>query len=383
MIIMNNEKYIIGVISKDYANLINSVEVSLKSIYNFVHIDNSLSIDNVAKINLIIIDGEDGDKLFEKLKVEGSISSDLPCILVSGNKAIDPKDLIIKFNHNGLVSVLRNYYGDYLGLADKIRRSLNPNMPIKNNKFLFVIPIYNEESRIQNVFDFLDILLKIIKKQNLDAKIKFVNDGSSDNSHELIDKIIHKIQMTMGSVHVDQFLEIESLLENTKKAGIFEGGFRGSNANYYFFLDSDNSFFEEDILKAINLIEDGYYDIIQATKDMTAENRPLVRRLLSMCKRACTYFFLPKGIYDSQTGFKVVNANFAKHAIPFIRNEYGFAADLQLLNICKNLNFRALQLPVKCVDQEGSHVELVADTKRYLLSLLKIAFTKEVYHYFK
>ncbi len=369
----------IGIKSKNYDKILSSLESSLNTLYSIEEIKN---ISQTEDLDLLILEDEDSFQKFKDFKNKYIFKEYTPTILINNNLAQASHLDLIKTEHKGLISVHRNYYGDYKGLSQMIRKSIQPNLPIKKSRFLFVIPVYNEEQRIQNVFDFLDVVLKIILVQRLDARIRFVNDGSNDASPVIINKILPIIQKKMGTVPIDQFLELENLSENTQKAGIYSGGFKNSEANYYFFLDSDNSFFEEDIIKAISIIEDGYYDMIQATKDMTAENRPFIRKALSFCKRVCTYFFLPQGVYDSQTGFKLFNANFARFALPYIKDEYGFAADLQLLNICKKMRFRALQLPVKCLEQDGSHVDPIKDTIKYLLSLAKIAFTKEIYHDF-
>ncbi len=374
---MSDQQKRIGISSKNTAQLLKSLETSLNIFYKFEEVKDGVDYD------LVIIESQNPFEELMWLKNRNLLKERTPCLLISNDKAIHSRQLLTETQHSGAISILRNYYGDYTGVNDKIRTILKPNLPVKKSKYLFVIPIFNEENRLKNVFDFLNILIKIISTQNLDASIRFVNDGSDDNSPELINKLLPKIQKEMGNIPIDQFLELENLVENTKKAGIYQAGFKNSDANYFFILDSDNSFFEEDIVKAISIIEDGYYDVIQATKDLTSENRPLIRRALSFCKRLCTYFFLPPGIVDSQTGFKLINATVAKHSMPYIRNEYGFAADLQLLNICKQMKFRALQLPVKCIDRDGSHVDPIADTKRYISSLLKIALKKEVYHEFK
>ena len=369
----------IGIFSKDAKRLLDSIKTPIKSFSEFT---NLLDQKN-AEFDLVIIESKKPFEDLKELKKRNLISEDVPCVVITDDLKKQPHLELSKLAHSGLVRIIRNSLLHYDELNETIQNALQPNMPVKVNKFLFVIPMFNEESRLSHVIDFLKVLLKIIQNQNIDARIRFVNDGSSDKSPEILSSVLPIIQKELNQIQVDQFIELVNLDQNTRKAGMYKAGLKNSEANYFFYLDSDNSFFEADIIKAISLIKDGYFDVIQATKDSTIQNRSSLRKLLSFCKRMCTYIFLPKGIYDSQTGFKLVNRNAAKHVLPHIKNEYGFAADLQFLNICKKMKFRALQLPVQCIEQEGSHVDPIADTKRYLSSLLKIATKKEVYHDYK
>ena len=49
--------------------------------------------------------------------------------------------------------------------------------------YSFVIPAYNESSRLRPT---LDALLRYIQEQNWDAEILVVNDGSKDNTAQVV-----------------------------------------------------------------------------------------------------------------------------------------------------------------------------------------------------
>ena len=52
-----------------------------------------------------------------------------------------------------------------------------------------IIPLYNEENRIKKN---LRVIQNFLKKRNVE--VVFVNDGSNDNSDEIIRKFISKIK---------------------------------------------------------------------------------------------------------------------------------------------------------------------------------------------
>ena len=81
---------------------------------------------------------------------------------------------------------------------------------------------------------------------------------------------------------------------------------------------------------------------------------------------------LPKGVYDSQTGLKAIKASSAKFILPYLSRSRGLAIDLELMYYAKKLNFRVLQLPVKCIDRDGSHVDVIKDSLSYLKNIYLI-----------
>ena len=122
----------------------------------------------------------------------------------------------------------------------------------------------------------------------------------------------------------------------------------------------------------INILHDGYWDMVIGTKDDTAEGRSLARRLMSFVKRVLTKPLLPEGVIDSQTGLKAFNSTAASHILPYLHESTGLAIDLEMVHIARKLNFRVLQIPVECIDREGSHIDVVRDSLRFLRSIVHI-----------
>lgn len=254
----------------------------------------------------------------------------------------------------------------------KMNSMLHPEYPSKTSDIAIVIPVYNEESRFNNVLDFIEQLKRLLNSNFINMSIYFVNDGSHDNTKKLIDELADKENNDSDIISNNSVFTIRELEVNTRKAGTYIEGLKTIKADYIIFVDADNSFIIEDIAKLINIIQDGYYDIIIGTKDQTAENRPLVRRAMSFTKRLLTKPLLPKGIYDSQTGLKALNATAAKYILPYLHENTGLAIDLEMVYIAKKLRFRALQLPVTCIDREGSHVNIVKDSLSFITNIIKL-----------
>lgn len=69
-------------------------------------------------------------------------------------------------------------------------------------KISAVIACYKDAQAIPIMYD---RLVKVFKKINIDFEIIFVNDGSPDNSEEIISKIVEKDKQVIGVVHSRNF----------------------------------------------------------------------------------------------------------------------------------------------------------------------------------
>jgi len=220
------------------------------------------------------------------------------------------------------------------------------------------------------VLNFFEKLEVLCNQSFVNATIYFVNDGSKDRTQELVNQIINQFKEDTTTVSNIAFANTHQLTMNTRKAGTYIDGIKSIRADVLLFVDADDSFRIEDMATMINIIREGYYEIVIGTKDLTAENRPPIRKLMSFVKRQLTRSLLPKGVYDSQTGLKAINGTAAKYIFPHLNMSTGLAIDLEILHIAKKYQFRTLQIPVTCIDQEGSHINIVKDS---------IAFVKNVF----
>lgn len=330
------------------------------------------SQEELKDVKLAILDFEDflEDELVGK-EIR-KFTPDLPILVIE--KEINPfsNNDVKSFGGFGMTRVLV-WNKDY---PEKILEELNimrhPEFPSGKTDIAVIIPVYNEEERISHVADFVLELKKFLEQAFLNTRIYFVNDGSKDNTELLIEELVKKSKYDSDTIFDKTFINAKELVKNTRKAGTYIEGIKTIEADILLFVDADNSFFIEDIALMINIIRKGYYDIVAGTKDLTAEKRPPIRRLLSFGKRTLTKGMLPYGVYDSQTGLKAMKSSAAKFIMPYLSNKRGLAIDLELMYYAKKLNYRVLQLPVKCIDREGSHVDIIKDSISYIKNIFSI-----------
>ena len=301
-----------------------------------------------------------------------SINPSIPLLILIRFASERNSLLLRKIPGYGPVRILhfRKEYPEQI--LEGIEGLLHQEYPTERKDIALILPVYNESERIENVYNFLQKLRLLMEEAFLNSTIYFVNDGSSDNTPQLIDRLIKKENEDVEILHKNPFFSIRNLSENTRKAGTYIGGIQQIKADILVFADADDSFIIEDIAKMINILREGYYDMVVGTKDLSAENRPLIRRIMSFAKRLVTKNLLPEHVYDSQTGLKALNSVCARHILQHLHADTGLAVDLEMLHLAKKLRFRVLQLAVTCIDREGSHIDIVRDSINFIKNIIRI-----------
>jgi hypothetical protein len=270
---------------------------------------------------------------------------------------------------NGIFRIFyyREEYADEL-LAE-IQNIIHPEYAVKKGTVAFILPIFNEEKRFSHIHAFLTSLTKMIERNYLHSSIYFIDDASSDQSKRLLNEYRDIVMNATDTLFKIDYLKMYELEQNTKKAGLFIEGMTHISSEYYVFVDADNSFKVDDIAQLLSIAENDYYDLVIGTKDMTIEDRNLIRTFVSFTKRLITKPFLPKGVSDSQTGLKIVNRRAIPRLLPYLSATSGFAIDLEMMYAAKKERLRVYQQPVTCIEREGSHVDLVKDSIAFLKTM--------------
>lgn len=154
-------------------------------------------------------------------------------------------------------------------------------------KLLIIIPAFNEASVIHQVLT--DV------KQNLpDADILVIDDGSSDNTYQLSQKI-SKVKV------------IRHVLNRGLGASIGTGLLYAKNHHYQIAvtIDADGQHDPQDILKVIQPIKNGTANIVVGSRlKSNHNNMPLDRKILNYLANLLTFILFGVHTTDSQSGFR-------------------------------------------------------------------------------
>lgn len=332
-------------------------------------------IDNVDTLNdhlLLIIEIEEQNNIVQIANNFRSNNKNIPILFIldySGNKKIE---ILKNVSGIGAIKILEYKEGYESNILLYVQSLIHPEYPGKKNDIAIIVPVFDEASRFNNILNQTRKLKELVENAYLNATIYFINDGSKDETESLINNLISKVEGEIDFIEKTPILSSKNLIVNTRKAGTYIEGIKNVDAEFIFFIDGDDSFIMEDVSKMINILMDGYYDFVIGTKDMTAENRSIIRKIMSFSKRLLTKRLLPKGVKDSQTGLKGMRNIVGKTIVDYMHVQNGLAADLEMLYLAKKLKFRVYELPVTCYDREGSHINIIRDSLMFLKSIKDI-----------
>ncbi len=242
-----------------------------------------------------------------------------------------------------------------------------------NSLYLSIIlPAYNEEKRISKTLLALDHYLS---KQSYLYEILVVNDGSPDNTAQVVEKF-------MGLVN---HLRLVDNKENHGKGFVVRQGMREAKGEIRLFMDADNSTTIENVEKMLPLFEEGA-DVVISSRDSKdargaaqAIKQPFFKRALGNTGNLLIQIFAVPGVWDTQNGFKAFTAKAAEDIFARARiNQWGF--DIEALALARHLHYRIAIIPVRWENDPNSHVSL----KGYLntfkeLFIVRINLWRNVY----
>ncbi|MGL1893076.1 MAG: glycosyltransferase [Spirochaetaceae bacterium] len=353
-----------------YSDQKRSIEYeSILGYYKATFLDKTYIIENLLLVIIDLFDQDDSISIANEIR---SKDSSIPILLLVNYPNSTNTKILKHVNGLGATRVLE--YRDRFKASVLLNSQslIHPEYPWKKHDIAIIVSVFDEEQRFQNILNQTKKLQGLIENSFINSSIYFVNDGSKDDTLNLLNKMVSSKNEEINIVEKSPLFSAHNLIVNTRKAGTYIEGIKNVDAEYIFFLDGDDSFIMEDVSKMINILQDGYYDFIVGTKDQTAEDRKPIRRLMSFVKRFLTKGLLPYGVKDSQTGLKGMRSSVAKTLLNNMHIQNGLAADLEMLYLAKKYRFRVLQLPVTCYDREGSHINIIKDSLMFIKAIFSI-----------
>ena len=236
----------------------------------------------------------------------------------------------------------------------------------KKDHTSIIIPLYNEEVRLDYCFDIIEKFLK--KNVKFFFEIIFVNDGSTDQSKNKILKFINKNKKKFFNTKI----KLISYTKNVGKGYAIKKGILISKSKWILTCDLDMSVLPEQYLtwKRKKLIKDTNcaYIASRTHKNSKIKSKYIRRRLGGILKLILFNFF-SLNISDTQCGFKVFHSSYIKKIFNKIKC-YGYAFDVETMLLLENSNIKIIELPISWVHRPGSKVHLIKDSIKFFLDLL-------------
>ena len=224
-----------------------------------------------------------------------------------------------------------------------------------------VIPVYNHSSQIPLTVQYLK---GIMDRTGLSYELIIVDDGSTDNTLEILKKELLK----------DSRIRVFSYPMNKGKGYAIKTGVMKSNAKIDMFIDADLDISPNTIIDYIRELDSCDLVIASKSHPLSKINAPLSRRILSRCFRFFVRLMINLDIRDTQSGLKGGDANVLRLLFgEMMTNRYAF--DVELLALARSIDLRIKEMPVEInIDRRFK----IKDMAIMFRDLLKISYRYKI-----
>jgi glycosyltransferase involved in cell wall biosynthesis len=234
---------------------------------------------------------------------------------------------------------------------------MNMSIKYKNNRFAFVIPVYNHAGTVAQV---------VKDAQAFRYPVFVVDDGSTDNTYDQIKEIAG--------------IQILRHAENQGKGAAILTGFAAAAAvaDWAITIDADGQHYPEDARKLIKAIPKKTRPIIVGARaDMTGVHVPWTSRF---GRKFSNFWVRTSGgpaILDSQSGMRIYPLPEALHLGTKARR---FQFEVEILVQAKRKGFQVIETPVRVnYNPNGeriSHFRPFVDFLRNSSTFTRLIFTR-------
>jgi len=227
--------------------------------------------------------------------------------------------------------------------------------------YSIVIPAYNESERISAT---LDKVLAYIAQQRWNAEIIVVNDGSRDDTADIVRRFTAANRMVR-------------LVENPGNRGkgySVRNGMLHVRGEVALFTDADLSSPIYEAPKLLTAIAQGA-DVAIGSRwlrsELQTERQPLYRQLFGRMFNVFLRIVLGLKFRDTQCGFKAFSRRAVQTIFPRQQIEHwGF--DPEILFLARKLKLQAVEIPVEWAHDVRTKISYFRDGLRMLTEVLRV-----------
>ncbi|MFZ2682297.1 MAG: dolichyl-phosphate beta-glucosyltransferase [Patescibacteria group bacterium] len=229
-----------------------------------------------------------------------------------------------------------------------------------------IIPFKNEAARLPKS---LATVLVYANQNFKNAEILLVNDGSTDNTEQLIKKQLK-----------DPRVKLLTHSQTQGKGAAIRTGVLAATGKLILFTDADLSTPIQELSKLIITLAANDCDIVIGSRAVTGAtvlvHQPLSRVLIGKSGNLLIRSVTGLPFHDTQCGFKLFKAKVAKE---LFREQHfpSWSFDIEILYKAKLKDYRICEVGVEWRDMPGSKVQSLSDPIRVLRDVFKI---KHMYH---
>ena len=217
-------------------------------------------------------------------------------------------------------------------------------------------PCYNESANVVNV---TDKALTVLKGLGIDFEIIIVNDGSSDNTAAVADKLVLN----------DEHIKVVHHDKNRGYGAALQSGFGAASKEFVFYTDGDGQFDIAEMPLLLPLMND--CDIVSCYRIKRQDN--LLRKINAFCWGTLVCCLFRMKLRDIDCAFKL----FRRKIFDDIKMQStGALIDTEILARAKRKGYRIIQkgvhhYPRTSGEQTGANISVVLRAFKELFKLYK------------
>lgn len=183
-----------------------------------------------------------------------------------------------------------------------------------------VVPLYNEDESLPELMAWID---KVCTENNFAYEVIMVDDGSKDNSWQVLEELVQKYSSLRGI----------RFQRNYGKSAALNEGFKAAKGDVVFTMDADLQDSPDEIPEMYAMIKSGQYDLVSGWKKVRYDNA-VTKNLPSKLYNGVNRMISGIQLHDMNCGLKAYRKKVVKSIevygemhrfIPVIAKQAGFS----------------------------------------------------------
>jgi len=184
-----------------------------------------------------------------------------------------------------------------------------------------IVPLYNEEESLPKLFDWIE---RVMDENKFTYEVIFVNDGSNDNSWNVIESLQQKSKNVRGI----------KFRHNYGKSPALYCGFNAAQGDVVITMDADLQDSPEEIPELFSMIKNENYDLVSGWKKKRYDSK-LTKNIPSKLYNATARKVTGLKLHDMNCGLKAYRHEVVKNIevygemhryIPYLAKNAGFTS---------------------------------------------------------
>lgn len=220
-----------------------------------------------------------------------------------------------------------------------------------NDMLSIVIPAYNEEKGISKTLTNIDTILD---KNSLRYEIIVVDDGSSDNTAEVIKK--------------HSFVRLIQHFTNRGYGASLKTGIKAAKGDIILIIDADGTYPTKDMPKLLKHIDEN--DMVVGARIGKDVNIPLYRRPAKMFLNILANYLVGIKIPDLNSGMRIFRKKDVIKYFNILPSGFSFTTTITLVYLSEDLNVK--YIPIDYYKRHGSSkIKPIRDGINFILLIIR------------